>query len=88
VKTLADKFPDIDVQIIEISTHGDRTLDKPLSQLGGKGAFVAEIEQALLDGKIDAAVHSAKDMPIKTADGTSVAPRRACDRKRRKLRRI
>ena len=49
-------------EIVPISTSGDRILDRPLSEVGGKGLFTKEIEEALLDGRIDFAVHSSKDM--------------------------
>ena len=52
-----------DVQIVEISTKGDRNRDKKIDQLNSKGVFVREIEEKLLDKTIDVAVHSLKDMP-------------------------
>ena len=57
-------FPDIQIEIVPIITKGDIILNKPLSSFGGKGVFVSEIERALSVGEIDAAVHSAKDLPI------------------------
>ncbi len=56
-------FPDTRVETLIIKTTGDRITDRPLSMVGGKGLFVKEIEAALLDGTIDMAVHSMKDMP-------------------------
>ncbi|HEX4054158.1 MAG TPA: hydroxymethylbilane synthase [Tepidisphaeraceae bacterium] len=56
--------PDIQVQTIIINTTGDQITDRPLYEAGGKGLFVKELEQALLAGQIDFAVHSCKDLPV------------------------
>jgi hydroxymethylbilane synthase len=64
---LGDGAPEI--EIVVIKTSGDRILDRPLSEVGGKGLFTKEIEDALLDGSIDFAVHSSKDMPTTLPDG-------------------
>lgn len=64
---LAARHPGLDVSFVEMTTAGDRFLSAPLSSVGGKGLFVKEIEQSLLDGRADLAVHSLKDM-------TSVLP--------------
>ena len=58
-----------DVEIVVISTKGDRVLDRALSEIGGKGLFTEEIETGLADGSIDIAVHSMKDMPTELPDG-------------------
>ena len=57
------KFPNDTFEIIPISTQGDKQLNKTLQSFGGKGVFIKELENALLNGEIDMAVHSAKDMP-------------------------
>lgn len=64
---------DVDVQIEVISTKGDRVLDRPLSEIGGKGLFTEEIEERLSDGRIDIAVHSSKDMPTVLPDGLELS---------------
>lgn len=64
-----------DVDLVEISTIGDRTqaADVPLHSIGGQGVFVKEVERAVLDGHADLAVHSAKDLPSETAEGLVLA---------------
>ena len=64
--------PGLDVTIAKIATTGDRILDAPLSQIGDKGLFTKELESALLDGRIDCAVHSAKDLPTALPAGCVV----------------
>ncbi len=59
-------------EIVVISTSGDRILDRPLKEVGGKGLFTREIEQEMLDRKIDIAVHSMKDMPVEQPDGLTL----------------
>ncbi|MCB1882959.1 MAG: hydroxymethylbilane synthase [Geminicoccaceae bacterium] len=61
------------VEVVAIRTTGDHILDRPLAQAGGKGLFTKEIEDALLDGRIDLAVHSMKDMPTVLPDGLCIA---------------
>jgi len=51
-------------ELVRITTTGDRILDRPLAEVGGKGLFVKELEEALRDGRADLAVHSAKDVPF------------------------
>lgn len=60
---LREAWPGLEVEIEWITTTGDRVLDKPLPEIGGKGVFTAELEAALRTGEIDAAVHSLKDLP-------------------------
>jgi len=70
---LAAIAPDVDVEFNVIKTSGDLILDVPLSKVGGKGLFVKEIEQALLDRQADVAVHSMKDVPAELAPGLGLA---------------
>ncbi|MEJ5020524.1 hydroxymethylbilane synthase [Ochrobactrum vermis] len=65
----AHGLPEEAIEIIPMSTAGDRIQDRALSEIGGKGLFTEEIEQALTDGRIDLAVHSTKDMPTVLPDG-------------------
>ena len=64
--------PDVQVTLRKIQTSGDKILDVPLAKIGGKGLFVKEIEEALLSGEIDLAVHSMKDMPAELPDGLDI----------------
>ncbi|MER2533980.1 MAG: hydroxymethylbilane synthase, partial [Rhizobiaceae bacterium] len=65
----AHALPEEAFEIVVISTSGDRILDRPLAEAGGKGLFTKELEEALLDGRIDIAVHSSKDMPTVLPEG-------------------
>jgi hydroxymethylbilane synthase len=60
------------VELVEITTEGDRILDRPLNQVGGKGLFVKGIEDLLLAGEVDLAVHSMKDLPGHTPEGLAI----------------
>ena len=62
-------LPEAAFEIVVIKVTGDQILDKPLKEIGGKGLFTREIEEALIDGGIDIAVHSMKDMPTQQPDG-------------------
>lgn len=66
---LMEQEPGLEVVILEIVTSGDKILDSPLSQIGDRGLFVKEIEEALLSGDADLAVHSAKDVPTVLPEG-------------------
>ncbi|MCL4141922.1 UNVERIFIED_CONTAM: hypothetical protein GTU68_014302, partial [Idotea baltica] len=63
----------LEVSVEVISTKGDRVTDRPLSEIGGKGLFTEEIEERLMDGRIDIAVHSSKDMPTVLPDGLELS---------------
>ncbi|NUM54180.1 MAG: hydroxymethylbilane synthase [Candidatus Hydrogenedentes bacterium] len=65
-------IPGLEVAIEIIHTQGDKILDAPLSQIGGKGLFTRELEIALMDGRIDLAVHSLKDLPTELPDGLAL----------------
>ena len=64
---------DLDVEIIVIQTTGDRIQDRPLAEIGGKGLFIKEIEEALFSGDIDLAVHSMKDVETQLPDGLGIS---------------
>lgn len=66
-------YPDLTVELLGMTTEGDRVLDKTLSKIGGKGLFVKELEQALLAGQADLAVHSIKDVPMILPEGFTIA---------------
>ena len=65
--------PDLDVALVPITTTGDRDRSKPFGEIGARGVFVKEIEEALLEGRIDVAVHSAKDMTSTATEGIVIA---------------
>ena len=69
---LREANPELDVALVPITTAGDRDRSKPFGEIGERGVFVKEIEEALLAGRIDLAVHSAKDMTSTLADGLAV----------------
>jgi hydroxymethylbilane synthase len=66
---LEQAHPGINVTLLGMSTQGDKILDTPLAKIGGKGLFVKELEQGMLDGKADIAVHSMKDVPVAFPEG-------------------
>ena len=71
--SLLKQWPELIVTIEKITTSGDRFLDAPLSRVGGKGLFTKEIEEALLDHRVDIAVHSMKDVPAALPEDLSIA---------------
>ena len=65
--------PEVEVELVIVDTQGDRRLDVPIYELGGKGVFAKEVQAAVLDGRADIAVHSAKDLPSVTVPGLTIA---------------
>ncbi|WP_348946425.1 hydroxymethylbilane synthase [Chitinibacter sp. FCG-7] len=70
---LESTYPELQVELLGMTTQGDRILDVTLNKIGGKGLFVKELEQALQDGRADLAVHSMKDVPMVLPEGFSIA---------------
>ena len=70
--SLEARYPDLEVSLTKIKTQGDKILDVPLAMVGGKGLFVKEIEEAMLRGEIDLAVHSMKDVPTIFPEGLAL----------------
>lgn len=66
-------FPGIRTELVQMTTRGDKMLDAPLAKVGGKGLFVKELEQGMLEGEADIAVHSMKDVPVEFQDGLHLA---------------
>src|SRR5436189_5431273 len=66
---LEQRWPEFAVELVPIKTTGDKILDVPLAKIGGKGLFTKEIDEALLDGRIDLAVHSMKGVPFQLRPG-------------------
>jgi hydroxymethylbilane synthase len=71
---LTERNPGLAVEIVGMTTKGDRILDRPLAQVGGKGLFIKELEIALADGLADIAVHSMKDVPMELPEGFAMLP--------------
>ncbi|GAB2789702.1 hydroxymethylbilane synthase [Halomonas shantousis] len=65
--------PELDVELVALSTRGDKILDTPLAKVGGKALFVKELEEAMLDGRADIAVHSMKDVPMHFPEGLGLS---------------
>lgn len=70
---LEDLHPQLTVELVPMTSRGDVLLDVPLAKVGGKGLFVKELEQAMLNGEADIAVHSMKDVPMEFPDGLGLA---------------
>lgn len=71
-------YPDVQVELLGLTTRGDRIQDRPLAEVGGKGLFIKELEVALSDGRADLAVHSCKDLPGEMPPGFTLAA--VCER--------
>ena len=70
---LAALYPQCEVNLLGMTTKGDRIIDTPLADIGGKGLFIKELEIAMADGRADLAVHSLKDVPMDMAEGFTLA---------------
>lgn len=70
---LVRRSPGLSYELVEVVTTGDRIRDRPLREAGGKGLFLKELDEALLEGRIDCAVHSMKDVPTDLAPGSTMA---------------
>ncbi|HET9340152.1 MAG TPA: hydroxymethylbilane synthase [Casimicrobiaceae bacterium] len=70
---LAGLYPHTHVDLLGLTTQGDRIVDRPLASIGGKGLFIKELEVAMAEGRADLAVHSLKDLPMELADGFALA---------------
>ncbi|MGK0291102.1 MAG: hydroxymethylbilane synthase [bacterium] len=66
-------FPEVQIELLQMKTKGDIILDTPLSKIGGKGLFVKELENAILEGSADIAVHSMKDVPTELPEGLEIS---------------
>ncbi|MCU1371539.1 MAG: hemC [Ilumatobacteraceae bacterium] len=72
-RRLEAAYPGLEVEFVVVDTEGDRRLDVPISEFGGKGVFAKEVQTAVLEGRADFAVHSAKDLPSTTVAGLTLA---------------
>src|SRR5262245_24253688 len=70
---LRSAHPKLQVELVRMTTQGDRILDRPLADIGGKGLFIKELEVALAEGRADIAVHSMKDVPSELPPGMMLA---------------
>ncbi|MBX9690628.1 MAG: hydroxymethylbilane synthase [Candidatus Obscuribacterales bacterium] len=73
LKLLKEKYPHINFEINAAKTSGDKILNKPLAEMGGRGVFVKELEEALLEGSADLVVHSLKDLPTELPNNLTLA---------------
>lgn len=69
---LMESHPDLQIELVGLTTRGDKILDAPLAKVGGKGLFIKELEQAMLENRADLAVHSMKDVPMDLPEGFSL----------------
>ncbi len=72
-RRLNELYPDLRVTLVKMKTSGDKFLDAPLAKVGGKGLFVKELEAGILEGSVDIAVHSMKDVPVDIPPGLELA---------------
>ncbi len=70
---LLARHPELEVELVTMTTQGDKILDTPLAKVGGKGLFVKELETGMLEGRADLAVHSMKDVPVEFPEGLGLA---------------
>lgn len=68
IDSIKENHPEIEIEIVALKTTGDKILDRSLDKIGGKGLFVKELDEALLQGKVDFTVHSFKDMPMEVSE--------------------
>ena len=72
-RMMLEEYPNISVELLILKTTGDRIQDRPLSEIGGKGLFIKELEKAILDGRADLAVHSMKDLTSYLPEGLEIS---------------
>ena len=72
-RRLKNYHPDLEIELVPMTTKGDQILNSPLSKVGGKGLFVKELEVAMLEGRADIAVHSMKDVPMEFPEGLQLS---------------
>ena len=73
LRGIAAAVPAAELELVTMKTTGDRILHKPLDEIGGKGLFVKELDQALRDGRVDFTVHSLKDLPLDVPEDLPLA---------------